>query len=165
MELKKIKNTVKSFANKYKFVFIILAAGIILMLLPTNLSFQESSVVTEHTLESKEDMLEERLAAILSNVSGAGRVEVLLTYRSGEETIYQENKRASADTTEADTAIITDGDRSQMGLVRQRNPGKCLGALIVCQGADNPNVKLSVVDAVSKVTGLGADQISVIKMK
>jgi stage III sporulation protein AG len=36
---------------------------------------------------------------------------------------------------------------------------------VVCQGADDPVVKLLIVDAVSKVTGLGADKISVMKMK
>jgi len=40
-----------------------------------------------------------------------------------------------------------------------------MGAVIVCQGADDPQVRLSIVDAVSKVTGLGSDKISVLKMK
>ena len=37
--------------------------------------------------------------------------------------------------------------------------------LIVCEGGDDANVRLSIVDAVSKITGLGADRISVLKMR
>lgn len=35
---------------------------------------------------------------------------------------------------------------------------------MVCQGADNAAVRLAIVEAVSKVTGLGANRISVLKM-
>jgi stage III sporulation protein AG len=40
-----------------------------------------------------------------------------------------------------------------------------MGAIVVCQGGDQPTVRLAILDAVSKVTGLGADKISILKMK
>lgn len=39
------------------------------------------------------------------------------------------------------------------------------GAVVVCQGADQPSVRLDVTNAVVAYTGLGSDKISVIKMK
>lgn len=39
------------------------------------------------------------------------------------------------------------------------------GAVVVCQGADQPGVRLDVTNAVTAYTGLGSDKISVIKMK
>lgn len=39
------------------------------------------------------------------------------------------------------------------------------GAIVVCQGADDPGVKLALVQAVASVTGLGTDQITVVKMR
>ena len=39
------------------------------------------------------------------------------------------------------------------------------GAVVVCQGADQPYVRLDVTNAVAAYTGLGSDKISVIKMK
>ena len=39
------------------------------------------------------------------------------------------------------------------------------GAVVVCQGADQPAVRLDVTNAVAAYTGLGSDKISVIKMK
>ena len=40
-----------------------------------------------------------------------------------------------------------------------------MGAIVVCQGGDNATVRLAIIEAVSNVTGLGADKISVLKMK
>jgi hypothetical protein len=37
--------------------------------------------------------------------------------------------------------------------------------VIVCQGGDQPEVKLAVVEAVCDAVGLTADKISVLKMK
>jgi len=39
------------------------------------------------------------------------------------------------------------------------------GAVVVCEGAENPTVQWNVTNAVSAYTGLGSDKISVIKMK
>ena len=39
------------------------------------------------------------------------------------------------------------------------------GALIVSEGADNAQVRWSIVCAVSALTGLGSDKITVVKMK
>jgi len=36
---------------------------------------------------------------------------------------------------------------------------------VVCQGADDPAVRLAVSQAVSSVTGISTDRISVLKMK
>ena len=53
----------------------------------------------------------------------------------------------------------------ESGLIRQINPPAYLGAIVVCQGADNNTVRLAIVEAVSRATGLGADKISVLKMR
>jgi len=39
------------------------------------------------------------------------------------------------------------------------------GAVIVCQGAADPGVRLNVTNAVAAYTGLGSDKITVMKMK
>jgi stage III sporulation protein AG len=61
--------------------------------------------------------------------------------------------------------IITDSDRAQQGLISQVLPPSYLGAVIVCQAGDQPEVKLAVVEAVCDAVGLTADKISVLKMK
>ena len=54
---------------------------------------------------------------------------------------------------------------SDTPLIRQTVFGQYRGALIVCQGADAPSVRLKLVNAVAGLTGLPSDKITVIKMK
>ena len=115
------------------------------------------------------ETVESKLADILSLVDGAGETQVLLTVFSGEETIYQVDESVQKDAESSDTKITTitimNREKAETGLIRQVIPPTYLGAIVVCRGGDDPTVKLAVVEAVSKVTGLGADQISVLKMK
>ena len=86
----------------------------------------------------------------------------MLTVKSSEQTVYQTDTPAAD---RHDTVIITGDDRAQNGLVQQIISPTYRGAIIPCQGADSANVCLAIKDAVSKVTGLDASQISVLKMK
>ena len=125
----------------------------------------EKEPVKMQTEESTEEKLEE----ILCRVKGAGKVDVLLTVSQGERTIYQTDSSYSQGETTTDTrtqtVLITDSQRNETGLVHQKNPPIYQGAIILTQGADDPVVKLAIVDAVSNVTGLGTDRISVLKMQ
>ena len=92
-------------------------------------------------------------------MEGAGKVAVLLTESRGGEIFYQ---------TEGDdqrTVLVTGTDRSESGLVRTTQSPVYQGAVVVCQGADSPAVRLAVVEAVSNATGLGTDRITVLKME
>ena len=110
-----------------------------------------------------------RLSNLLSQMAGAGRVKVLLTEATGEQIFYQEDRDTSdsdqSQTTRTDTVIVTDGTHSQEGLIRQVNPPTYLGAVILCQGADQPSVRLAITEAVANATGLGYHKITVLKMK
>ena len=93
----------------------------------------------------------------------------MVSVAQGERTIYQTDTTYSQGENDTDsrtqTILVTDGGRNQTGLIHQVNPPTYQGAIVLAQGGDNPVVKLAIVDAVSKVTGLGADRISVLKMK
>lgn len=169
MDVNMLKESFFEFTKKYKYVVLILLIGIGLMLLPTG---KQRESVTQNQPEKqmeKEGSASVLLADVLSNIDGAGKVQVYLTIASGEQTIYQTNDTVSTgvDTsnTQIDTVTITDAQRNETGLVRQVNPPVYQGAIIVCQGADRAAVRLAIADAVSKVTGLGTDRISVLKMK
>ena len=157
------------FLKKYRFAALVLLIGLALMLLPSRKESENSaSTQTAETTEA-EPSINAQLVDILSKVQGAGNVQVLLTIRAGEETLYQTDNTVEVtgedSSTQVSTVILSNTDKAQTGLVRQVNPPTYLGALIVCQGGDDPLVKLAITEAVSKVTGLGADRISVLKMK
>jgi stage III sporulation protein AG len=155
--------------KKYRYALLVLVIGLVLMAIPSTASRPENNVSTSTETAEPESSLEDRLGEILSQVAGAGQVRVILTVAEGEEIVYQTNDD-SASTNDSssiniDTVTITDAQRNQNGLIRQVNPASYQGAVVVCQGADNPSVRLVLVDAVSKLTGLGANCISVLKMK
>jgi len=153
---------VKELIGKYKYVLIVLAVGIILMLLPGKQEQTDETIFTEKPAVQHEWDITQALTDVLRQVKGAGEVKVLLTVAGGYTTVYQYNTDTSG---RHETVIVTDANRNQSGLVQQINPPKYQGAIIVCQGADNDVVRLHIIEAVAKVTGLGTDKISVLKMK
>lgn len=161
-----VKEKAGYFLRKYRYVLLILLVGIVLMCLPGGEEPEQERVSPEQTdgMSATPDP-EERLRQILSQIEGAGKVEVLLTPLAGEETVYQTDEDLSANGDRMETVIITDAQRAQHGLVKQVNPPVYLGAVVVCQGADRATVRLAIVEAVANATGLGADKISVLKMK
>lgn len=161
MDWGKVRSEIPGFWKKYRLVLLVLLAGLCLMMIPEQ---KKEPIVTELSQISQASV-EESLAAILSKIKGAGKVEVLLTEYQGKETIYQTDGQQSADSLRQETVILSGSDREEEGLVRQVNPPVYLGALIVCQGGDNPTVKLSIVEAVMDITGLSSNQITVLKMK
>ena len=165
-----IKNRIYKFKTgigKYKYTCIVLIAGIALLLLPNKKDTVNTTVSKQEHIEQKLD--ETMLSELLESVEGAGKVKVMLSVASGEKTVYQINESLSgtADNgnTKTETVIVTDSQRNETGLINQINPPVYLGAIVVCQGGDTPAVKLAITQAVSKITGLGADHICVLKMK
>lgn len=160
------------FLAKYKHVLLILLVGIGLMLLPSGgkSSAQELPTPTAAPEQIQQTQtLQEQLSSFLSRMEGAGRVEVLLTLATGEETLYQtDSDRTTADRSETDrqdTVIVSDSGHNETGLVCQVNPPTYLGAVVLCQGADNSAVRLAITQAVANATGLGTHKITILKMK
>lgn len=163
MELRELGKQTGKWLEKYKYLVLVVIIGIVLMLIPTQTSVQ-AKVEEEKKTETPDVSLQ--LAEILAQVKGAGKVEVMLTLASGEQTIYQtDDSQGDGGTGQQDTVIVTDQSRGQNGLIQQVNAAKYRGAIVVCQGADNASVRLALMDAVSKVTGLDYSRISVLKMK
>lgn len=155
--------------KKHRFVFLVILIGIFLLMIPTPKGTENIEQPHLSTTDTTEQSLEERLSAVLCMVEGAGEVRVIISVAAGEEVVYQTNSsQTTSDNSESikcDTVMVTSADRSTTGLVKQIIPEVLKGAVVLCNGADDPVVRLSVVDAVSKLTGLGANQISVLKMK
>lgn len=168
MDFTELKERISRVSRKYKYVWIVLLAGMVLMILPGK-DAKSNSEVTQSTEITEDRNMEEKLEQILSYVKGAGRVKVMLAVERGESTLYQTDSTYSQDENHTDsrtqTILITDSSRNETGLIYQKNPPTYQGAIILAQGADDPKVRLAIVDAVMDVTDLGADKISVLKMQ
>ena len=168
MDVRVIGSKVLELIKKYRYVVLVLVIGIVLMTIPDGSKKQETPTVSAQISQDAPDQTK-ALTEILTQIHGAGKVKVLLTMNAGEKTLYQTDQDTSTGTDSGsvryETVIVTDGDRAQHGLIQQTLAPEYRGAIVVCQGADNAAVRLAVVEAVANATGLGADRISVLKMK
>lgn len=169
MEMKKIAGKLHELTIKYKYAIVVLLIGLVLLLIPTKQSKPTETMKAPTAVTGQKTFSEDSLAQILQSVEGAGKVKVLLSIGAGEETVFQADTEVSSagdsNNQTLKTVIITDSQRSESGLIRQVNPAAYKGAIVVCQGADSPSVRLAVTQAVSKITGLGTDSICVLKMQ
>ena len=167
MGVGKWKEQILGIFGKYKYVLLVLLIGMLFMVQPGKGELTKTQ--PQENEPEKEIELCKQLEDILMNVHGAGDVMVMLSEAQGESTVYQTDTTSSSNEKGTDmksqTVLVTDSKRNQNRLVYQKNPPVYQGAIILAQGADEPAVKLAIVEAVSKVTGLGANKISVLKMK
>ncbi len=168
MEKPGLKEKLMGYVRKYRYVVLVCLIGVCLMMIPEKKEVQLQSKTEAPAAEEKQDTAL-LLAQILSKLQGAGKVEVMLTVAAGQQTIYQTDTQGSQGeapgSVRVETVIVSTSARDQTGLITQVLPEKYLGAIVLCQGAENPAVRLAIVEAVCAVTGLGTDKISVLKMK
>ena len=122
-----------AFAAKYKYVLIILLAGLILLLLPTGsktkVKTAQASPVSEQTQTQTIQAEEQRLTTLLQQINGAGQVQVLLSYRCSAE-------RELATDDSGEPTIISAGGGAQEAVELKTVSPQYLGAVVVCDGAD-----------------------------
>lgn len=159
--------------GRYKYPLLALALGLVILALPTRSTGKEKEAPSPPAALEDAASMEERMEAILSEIEGAGKVRVMLEYAAGEKSIYQSDSEQEVrdDGVENETrtsvrTVLASGENSRDApVVVQKIYPTFRGALVVSEGADDGNVKLNLVTAVSSLTGLGADKITVIKMK
>ena len=164
MDGREFRQKLTPILQKYRYVALVLFAGIFLMLLPGGNDAQQLQTDTE-PIQTQTPGFEERLEQFLCQMDGAGKVRVFLSQAAGEEIFYQLDTDTAADSIRQATVLVTGTDRSESGLIQRIDPPVYQGAVILCQGADNAAIRLSITQAVANATGLRTDQISVLKMK
>lgn len=124
--------------------------------------------------------MEEQLSEILSKISGAGKVSVMITYNSGKELVTQKDKsRVDKVTDEKDTdggtrvinessiddktvMVSQQGGSSQPIVVKEINP-EIKGVVVVAEGAKDSKVKLKISKAVQTVLDVPAYRVTVLE--
>ena len=125
-----------------------------------------------------EEGIEQKLENILSNIKGVGKTKVLITY-SQIVPMYDEDSSTST-TEETDsgggTRTVNESSTKKDIIYEDKNGvktpitqsvinPKIEGAIITAQGANDANIKTSIVQAVEAVTGLATYKIQVFEMK
>lgn len=158
-------------AVKYRAVLIVLLAGV-LLLASGGRSAKEETVASDTSagpaafdLAAFEQALCDKLAA----VDGVGRVELMLSLEESGEAVYAVNTRQttgmdSSQSYESDLTILSDGSYGEKPVTVKNLLPTFRGAVVLCDGADNAQVRLAVTQAVSTVCGIGSDKVTVLKM-
>lgn len=103
---------------------------------------------------------EKRLENILSKISGAGEVEVMITYYGGsEQSIAYETKSESEEkSSQLDKRAVMSGNSP---VVVQELYPEVKGVIVVAQGAGCAEVKRALSEAVTAAMGVGASKVRV----
>lgn len=168
--------------KKIQYCAILLIAVVILTIYFS--SFKNAAEKTEEPAVSPEaqintEDMETKLEQTLSNIEGAGRVKVMITYESSPELVpaYSVDKQTSSTTnktengnsvinsenTQSDVVTINGSSGDNALVLREDSPG-VRGVIVVAEGADNLEVKLNLLKAVEIVLNIGPDKVDVYKM-
>ena len=137
-----------------------------------------NEVISNSETENYKESLKNDLINILKKIDGVGDVDVLITYSETSKLvpIYNENSSESK-TSEEDASggsrvvesydsskeVITDDSSSP--ITEKVIMPKIEGAIIICEGVNNIDVKNNVISAVEAATGLKVHKIQVFEMK
>ena len=159
----------KDILNKYRFAVLVALAGVVLMLLPAGKQETEAADTAGEEMSFSLEETERRMAEVLSAMDGVGRVQVMLTLKSGSSLQLAENRSTSLRDTEdrqdRDVVTLNRGSGYEDVVVTEQTYPVYQGAVVVCQGAGDSSVHLAVIQAVSVLTGLGSDKITVVQWK
>ena len=145
----------------------------------TKTSADKDAAATSQTVETAQEV-ETRLESVLSHISGAGRVEVMITYESGPELVTAMNtdtntnrSQSAGDGKQSSTeqktesqkpATVNGGNGTEPIVITEKQPA-VRGVIVVAEGAGNIAVKLSLQRAVQTVLDVPAASIEVFEME
>ena len=175
MEGSRIKRAAESTLFKriltYKYVILAVLLGALLLLLPDGKA-KEAERGEAQLSDFDRGEVQHEMEEILSAIEGTGRLRLMLTVRGGGTLSLAQDRTLTSRQAESgdecsdktETVVLGSGNNAEVVVTEQRYPDY-VGALVVCEGGDSPNVRLQVTQAVSALTGLASDKISVIKGK
>lgn len=149
----------------------------------TAISQAQTAVNDADTANSSyEEQLEQRLSAILSQVAGAGRVEVMVTLESrGERIVEKDTPETSRTVEETDanggsrstaeqdwgeeTVYYEDGSGGKSPYVVKELEPNVEGVLVLAEGGDSAVVKQELLEAVQALFPIEAHKVKIMKLE
>lgn len=152
--MEKKKKNLKDLFKKIKIEYIAVAALIVVVALiaSSSFSFSKSDSTDAQNVSSYVTELEKKLSKSLSEVKGAGRVEVIISVESGFKSVYKES---------TDGLVLVNG---KPVVVTEGYPA-ITGVIIVAEGANNLSVKISLLSAARIFLNVGEEKIKILTRK
>lgn len=140
------------------------------------ISKDESNNIVQEDInnESSKSTLEEKLKNILSQIEGAGELDVMITYESSEEiqpafnTNTTTEKTKEVDQQGGERTVTTSSENKTMitssssePIVIKTNQPKINGVIVVASGAKDPTVKETLYSAVQTALQVQGHQVEI----
>ena len=117
--------------------------------------------------------IERKLTNVLKNVSGAGKVSVMVTLSSSLEIVYAENIDEKNNSTISETSTTSSINTSQNTILVKNNGAnmplivkeilpEIKGVVVVSEGAKDVNVKLKIIQAIKALLDIPSSNIQVL---
>ena len=160
---------VKKLWDKYKFAALVMLIGAVLLLWPSGSSSTGKISGQSGTAAEEAADIQREMEDILGKIAGVGQVQVMLTLeQSGERQLAQDGELSYSGSPQEpedysrrwETVMASDSGEDAPVVTRQTYP-VYRGALVVCQGGNRAEVCLAVTEAVTALTGLSADRVTV----
>lgn len=140
-----------------------------------------TSVSVKSEPETYEDKVKDELVEALGKIKGAGKVEVMMYFESGSELIpaYSENnstrvieetdgdggKRVTNENNSATTVVTTTESGGSKPLITKELNPKITGVIVIAEGADNPEVKYNLYEAVKTLFNIQQYKVNIYPMQ
>ncbi|SFP96586.1 stage III sporulation protein AG [Lachnospiraceae bacterium XBB1006] len=167
MQLEALKK--KVFSMKKESLLFVFLIGVLLLVLgmPTSDKQKETEVDAEDEetrLSGFEERMEEKLQALLSEMEGAGEVQVMVTVEDTGESVMGKDSRLAEKESEESTVYQEEGQGRKPFVISSKTP-RVQGVVIVCEGAGNPVVKQRISEAVQALFQIESHKISIVKKR
>ena len=114
------------------------------------------------------EQLETKLEKILSEIRGAGQVNVMITYDNTSEIVCAEESESSENETGSNSvsrpAKVSGSSGESPIILTERRPD-IRGVIVIAEGAADLSVKTTLMLAVSTVLGIEKSRVEVFQMK
>lgn len=147
-----------------------------------DISGTQGAAGTDTATLTYEEQLEKRLSAILSQVAGAGRVEVMVTLESRGERIVEKDmpeSRKSVEETDSsggsrttdeqdwgeETVYYEDGSGGKSPYVVKELEPNIEGVLVLAEGGGSAVVKQELLEAVQALFPIEAHKVKIMKLE
>lgn len=124
-----------------------------------------------------EDKLIDSLEGVLSQIKGAGKVKVMVSFagsksyeyaqESDKKVVTESDSGGGSYTTSTESSapvIVSNGGKSEL-LITKENMPDILGVIIVAEGAEDATVRFSLRQAVMTAINVGSNKINIFTMK
>lgn len=144
-------------------------------------TFKQQNKSSSPEIAKEESNYEQQLKTMLESISGVKNVTVMVNLEASDTQVLQQNvsqhsqiteesdkeggKRHVEDTqTNQDTVIVKDGG-AESPVVIKTEKAAIKGVLVIAGGVDNIQIKQMVIEAVTRVLGVGSNRVAVLPMK